>query len=274
MLLPQSSEQRGWAASLLSAHAAAAPSAQSAVLPLQLLLRLHPALATGPAALVLLLVVSHPNQPQLLLLQSSEQRGWAAFHLSVRAAAARAVLSAALPLQLLLRLHPALALVLLLPLSQGQHHQHLAHHLAGLPLPARCQCTACAGQVAQLGLLRSAACYPPAQHQPLLPLLLGTWAGSGPLLLKAAEQLTATSCSTQSACLAGQAPHCWLPQLRPLQRALHLAPCQALTHCALAGSRCQMLQLHRRTRRNRLLKPQTVMAAHRWDERCCYCCCF
>jgi hypothetical protein len=75
LLLLQSSKQRGWAAFLLSEHAAAAPSVQSAALPLQLLLQLHPALATGaPALLLLLLVASHPNQPQLLLLQSSDQK--------------------------------------------------------------------------------------------------------------------------------------------------------------------------------------------------------
>jgi hypothetical protein len=77
LLLLQSSKQRGWAAFLLSEHAAAAPSVQSAALPLQLLLQLHPALATGTAALLLLLlllVASHPIQPQLLLLQSSDQK--------------------------------------------------------------------------------------------------------------------------------------------------------------------------------------------------------
>jgi hypothetical protein len=171
LLLLQSSERRGWAAFLLSEHAAAAPYVQFAALPLQLLLRLHPALAAGAPALVRLLV-SRPNQLQLLLLQSSERRGWAACHLFAHAAAAPSVQSAALPLRLLLRLHPALAVVMLPPILQGPRHQQTDHHLAALPLPAKCQCTACGEQVAQRGLLRSAACVPPAPHQPPLLLLL------------------------------------------------------------------------------------------------------
>jgi hypothetical protein len=188
------------------------------------------------AALVhlLLLLASHLIQRQLLLLRSSTQRGWAACHLPVRAAAAPAVPSAGQPLQLLLQLHPALAgvktqLLLLL----------LGHHLAAQLLPATYQCTACAVQVALQGLLQSAACSPPAQHlATLLLLLLEIQEHSAPPPLKAAAQLTATSCSKQSACLEAPEHHCQQLQLllqQQLQTALHLALFQAWIRYALEG---------------------------------------
>jgi hypothetical protein len=234
---------------------------------------------------LLLLLQSHPTLLQLLLPHSSKQTGWAACRPSVHAAAAPAALSAGLPLRLLQQLHPALADVkagLLLLLLQCEHPQLMARHLAAQPLPATCRCTACGAQEVLQGLLQSAACSPPGQYPAtqLLLLLLLLLEDSAPLLLTVDEQPTATSCSRQSACLEAPEHHCQPPQQLllqlPLQTALHLRPCQAWIHCALAGLCCQtqLLPLHHHTQQHLLQVQQTATAALYPVVRYCCCCCF